>query len=129
MVSNSFIWIWYYFWKVLIIGKLKSDNSSSDTKYDDIPMDGEEKKIFDLVQNNTIINRDILNKNKDYLKNIESKYKEIYGDKGVKFCEEENKDENNNENENISENNNEQRDKRKRRGKVKFSSIVEYSRN
>ena len=82
-------------------------------------MDGEEKKIFDLVQNNTIINRDILNKNKDYLKNIESKYKEIYGDKGVKFCEEENKDENNNE----------QRDKRKRRGKVKFSSIVEYSRN
>ena len=92
-------------------------------------MDGEEKKIFDLVQNNTIINRDILNKNKDYLKNIESKYKEIYGDKGVKFCEEENKDENNNENKNISENNNEQRDKRKRRGKVKFSSIVEYSRN
>ena len=90
-------------------------------------MDGEEKKIFDLVQNNTIINRDILNKNKDYLKNIESKYKEIYGDKGVKFCEEENKDENNNEN--VSENNNEQRDKRKRRGKVKFSSIVEYSRN
>ena len=127
MVSNSFIWIWYYFWKVLIIGKLKSDNSSSDTKDDDIPMDGEEKKIFDLVQNNTIINRDILNKNKDYLKNIESKYKEIYGDKGVKFCEEENKDENNNEN--VSENNNEQRDKRKRRGKVKFSSIVEYSRN
>ena len=92
-------------------------------------MDGEEKKIFDLVQNNTIINRDILNKNKDYLKNSESKYKEIYGDKGVKFIEEENKDENNNENENISENNNEQRDKRKRRGKVKFSSIVEYSRN
>ena len=82
-------------------------------------MNEEDKKIFELTKNNTMINRDIQNKEKEYLKNIESTYQEIYGDKGVKFCEEENK----NEGENI------QNEENKEKGKVKFSSIVEYYRN
>ena len=82
-------------------------------------MSEEDKKIFELTKNNTIINRDIQNKEKEYLKNIESTYQEIYGDKGVKFCEEENKK----EGENI------QNEENKEKGKVKFSSIVEYYRN
>ena len=86
-------------------------------------MTEEDFKLFDLIKNNTITNRDILNKEKEYMKNLEPKYKEIYGDKGVKFCEEENK----NEIENMNQN--EQIKERKRKNKVKFSSIVEYSRN
>ena len=86
-------------------------------------MTEEDKKLFELTKNNTITNRDILNKEKEYLKNVESQYKEIYGDKGIQFCEEENK------NNNIDENENEQREKKKEKRKVKFSSIVEYSRN
>ena len=82
-------------------------------------MNEEDKKIFELTKNNTIINRDIQNKEKEYLKNIESTYQEIYGDKGVKFCEEENK----NEDGNIPGEEN------KEKGRVKFSSIVEYYRN
>ena len=54
---------------------------------------------------------------------LNHQYKEIYGDKGIQFCEEENK------NNNINENENEQREKKKEKRKVKFSSIVEYSRN
>ena len=84
-------------------------------------------KLFELTKNNTITNRDILNKEKEYMKTIEPKYKEIYGDKGVKFCEEENKNEVEKINENANQN--EQVNNRNKKGKVRFSSIVQYSRN
>ncbi len=88
-------------------------------------MTEEDVKLFELTKSNTITNRDILKKDKEYMKNIEPKYKEIYGDKVTKFCEEESK----NESINASKNQNEQIEKKKRRRKIKFSSIVEYSRN
>ena len=90
-------------------------------------MTEEDIKLFELIKNNTITNRDILCKEKEYMKTLEPKYKEIYGDKGVKFCEEENKNENTNQNENANQN--EQINERNKRGKVRFSSIVQYSRN
>ena len=90
-------------------------------------MTEEDIKLFELTKNNTITNRDILNKEKEYMKTIEPKYKEIYGDKGVKFCEEENKNEVEKINENTNQN--EQVNNRNRKGKVRFSSIVQYSRN
>ena len=90
-------------------------------------MTEEDIKLFELIKNNTITNRDILSKEKEYMKTLEPKYKEIYGDKGVKFCEEENKNENTNQNENANQN--EQINERNKRGKVRFSSIVQYSRN
>ncbi len=49
---------------------------------------------MELVENNTMTNKDVLKKEKEYLNNIKPKYKEIYGDKGVQFCEDENKNEN-----------------------------------
>ena len=88
-------------------------------------MTEEDVKLFELTKSNTITNRDILKKDKEYMKNIEPKYKEIYGDKVTNFCEEESK----NESINASQNQNEQIEKKKRRRKIKFSSIVEYSRN
>ena len=84
-------------------------------------------KLFELTKNNTITNRDILNKEKEYMNTIEPKYKEIYGDKGVKFCEEENKNEVEKINENTNQN--EQVNNRNKKGKVRFSSIVQYRRN
>ena len=88
-------------------------------------MTEEDKKLFELTKNNTIVNRDILNKEKEYLKNMEKKYKELYGEKGLQFCEEENTI---NTNEIKTENQPEERKKIKRRTKVQFSSIVEYTR-
>ena len=124
MVSFYYI----YLLKVLILGKLKSGNSSKYSQdSENIPMTEDDIKLFELTKNNTITNRDILNKEKEYMKTIEPKYKEIYGDKGVKFFEEENK----NEVEKINENTyqNEQVNNRNKKGKVRFSSIVQYSRN
>ena len=82
-------------------------------------MTEEDKKLFELTKNNTITNRDILNKEKEYLKNVESQYKEIYGDKGIQFCQDENK------------NNTKRKKRTNKKGKrqVKFASIVQYSRN
>ena len=88
-------------------------------------MTKEDKKLFELTKNNTIVNRDILNKEKEYLKNMEQKYKELYGDIGLQFCEEENT---NNTNEIKNENKPEERKNIKRKRKVQFSSIVEYTR-
>ena len=76
----------------------------------------EEKRIYRLTQNNTSVNRDIKNKRDDYVKGIEPEYKDIYGNKGIKFCEEMKNDDNQNE-------------VPKKQIKVKFSSIVQYSRN
>jgi len=62
-----------------------------------------------------MVNRDIQKKEEGYLRNAQPKYEEIYGNKGTKFCqEEEPKDE---------------KKESKPQGRVKFSTIVEYSRN
>ena len=61
-----------------------------------------------------MVNRDIHHKDENYLKKNQPKYEEIYGDKGTKFCQEEEKDE---------------KRESKKVGRVKFSTIVEYSRN
>ena len=71
-------------------------------------------KLLKLTKNNTIVNRELTKKDENYLKKAQPKYEEIYGDKGTKFCEEEPKSE--------------QKENQKK-GRVKFSSIVEYSRN
>ena len=127
MVNNIFI----IYSKVLTLGKLNSGKQQTYVKIernDEVPMEEEDEKLFELTKSNTMINRDILNKEKTYLKKIESQYKEIYGDKGVQFCEEENK--NIIENENYNNNTRERRgNTRKNKRKVKFSSIVQYSRN
>ena len=128
MVNNIFI----IYSKVLTLGKLNSGKQQTYVKIernDEVPMEEEDEKLFELTKSNTMINRDILNKEKTYLKKIESQYKEIYGDKGVQFCEEENK--NIIENENNNNNNTRERrgNTRKNKRKVKFSSIVQYSRN
>ena len=127
MVNNIFI----IYSKVLTLGKLNSGKQQTYVKIernDEVPMEEEDEKLFELTKSNTMINRDILNKEKTYLKKIESQYKEIYGDKGVQFCEEENK--NIIENENNNNNSSERRgNTRKNKRKVKFSSIVQYSRN
>ena len=77
-------------------------------------MTEEDKKLMSLIKDNTLVNRDLTNKEKNYLQNAQPKYKEIYGNRGTKFCKEENK--------------NEKKEPRKS-GRVKFSSIIEYSRN
>ena len=127
MVNNIFI----IYSKVLTLGKLNSGKQQTYVKIernDEVPMEEEDEKLFELTKSNTMINRDILNKEKTYLKKIELQYKEIYGDKGVQFCEEENK--NIIENENNNNNTRERRgNTRKNKRKVKFSSIVQYSRN
>ena len=86
-----------------------SDNNSSP-----IPLTEDDKKLFSLIKDNTMVNRDLTHKEKDYLKNAQPKYEEIYGNKGTKFCQEEKKDE---------------KKETRKEGRVKFSSIIEYSRN
>ena len=88
-----------------------------DIEEDSIILNEDEKKLFRLTKNNTKVNRNIPLKEKDYLKNAQPKYEEIYGEKGTQFCQNEEKNENN-----------EKKDTKKV-GRVKFSSIVEYSRN
>ena len=75
----------------------------------------EEKKLYKLTQCNTLLNRDMLDKREIYLKNVQSHYKEIYGNKGVKFC-----------------NDMQKRSKSmtpKKRAKVQFSNHIQYSLN
>ena len=127
LVNNLFI----IYSKVLIFGKLNSSKQKKETiesNDDDVPMDEDDEKLFELTKSNTMVNRDILKKEKTYLKKIEPQYKEIYGDKGIQFCKEENKNninKNNNNNNIIEQGGNTRKNKRK----VKFSSIVQHSRN
>ena len=39
----------------------------------------EEKKLYKLTQCNTILNRDMLDKGEMYIKNVQSEYKDLYG--------------------------------------------------
>ena len=49
-------------------------------------MTKEEIRIHKLTQSNTILNRDRLDKRDIYIKNIRKDYGDIYGNKGIKFC-------------------------------------------
>ena len=95
------------------MGRLKG-SKFVDKNPDLLSLNEEEKKLYRLTKYNTLVNRDIPHKKENYLKNNQPKYEEIYGDKGTKFCQEEEKDE---------------KKESKKVGRVKFSSIVEYSRN
>ena len=74
----------------------------------------EEQKLYKLTQCNTILNRDMLDKREAYLKNVAFEYKDIYGSKGVKFC-------------NDMQKCNKSSPKKQR--KVQFKDYIEYSRN
>ena len=55
-------------------------------KSDYMNLTKEERKLYKLTQCNTFLNRDLLDNREVYLKNAQSEYKEIYGNKGAKFC-------------------------------------------
>ena len=74
----------------------------------------EEQKLYKLTQCNTILNRDMLDRREVYLKNAQSEYKEIYGNKGVKFCKDTQK---------II------KKTPKKKCKVQFSNNIQYSMN
>lgn len=74
----------------------------------------EEEQLYKLTQCNTFLNRDMLDKRDIYLKNVKNDYKEIYGNKGLKFVQKSQ----------ISP-----KKTSKKNCKVKFSNEVEYSRN
>ena len=74
----------------------------------------EEKKLYDLTQCNTIINREMLDKRDLYLKRVELDYKDIYGAKGVKF---------------LKSIQNKSKSNPKKCCKVQFSNDIIYSRN
>ena len=73
-----------------------------------------EQKVYKLTQCNTILNRDMLDKRETYLKSVAIDYKNIYGIKGAKFC---------NNMQNLNKSNN------KKNKRVQFTNIIEYSRN
>ena len=75
----------------------------------------EEIKLYKLTQCNTLLNRDMLDKREIYLKNVQSDYKDIYGNKGVKFCKEIQKRAKSTPN--------------KKKCKVMFSNNIQYSFN
>ena len=77
-------------------------------------MTKEEKKIYNLTQCNTVLNRDLLDKQEIYFKKMQSEYKDIYGNKGVKFCKEMQKL---------------KKTTPKKTNKVQFSGNIQYSRN
>ena len=79
-----------------------------------IPMTPEEKKIYDLTQCNTIVNREMLDKRDLYLKKVELNYMEIYGEKGLKF---------------FNSILNDKKSNPKKSRKVQFSNDIIYSRN
>ena len=74
----------------------------------------EEKKIYKLTQCNTFLNRDMLDKRDIYLKNVELDYKDIYGIKGLNFCNKMQKC---------------CKSTPKKRARVQFSNNIQYSRN
>ena len=83
-------------------------------KGDYINLTTEEKKLYKLTQCNTILNRELLDKRDVYLKNVQNDYKDIYGNKGVKFCKAMQKKK-------ISSN--------KKKNRVSFSNNIQFSRD
>ena len=80
-----------------------------------------------MIKNNTIANRDILHQEKNYLKNEKNIYQELYGKNGVDFCNEVVKEVKKEKKDNNIINNNNKDNVKK--NKVRFSAIVEYTRN
>ena len=101
-------------------GQSFEEKNNKKDKRDIITLNEEETKLYRLTKSNTSVNKDILHKEENYLKKNQPKYEELFGDKGTKFCEEEEKKE---------KNENEDKKDSKKVGRVKFSTIVEYSRN
>ena len=87
---------------------------NEDEKKENLILTKEEQKIYKLTQCNTIINREMMDKRDIYLRNVELEYKDIYGIRGVNFC------------------NSMQACRKvgqKKNCKVQFSNNIEYSRN
>lgn len=81
----------------------------------------EEKRIYKLTQNNTLINKDMSKKGREnYLKEQENEYKDIYGNKGINFCKSIEPKE--------TEKLRAKPPTKRNVNKIKFSSVVEYSR-
>ena len=72
----------------------------------------EEKKLYKLTQCNTILNRNMLDKRDVYIKNVQSEYKDLYGNKGINFCKDIHK---------------RAKSTPKKNFKVKFSDNIQYS--
>ena len=64
-----------------------------------------------LTKCNTLVNRDLLNKRSTYLKKVKKEYNQIYGEKGAKYFESIQKNE----------------EKPKKNTKVSFSGDIQYS--
>ena len=77
-------------------------------------MTKEEIKIHKLTQSNTILNRDKLDKSHTYINNIKKDYKDIYGNKGIQFCD----------NMQIK-----RKESGKKKNKVTFTNQIEYSKS
>ena len=77
-------------------------------------MTKEEIKIHKLTQSNTILNRDRLDKRDIYIKNITKDYKDIYGNRGIKFC---------------NDMQIKPKPSPKKRNKVSFSDKIEFSKS
>ena len=103
-----------YFFEIVAIATKILGSKTYDKKPGLLQLSEEELKLFSLTRNNTLVNRDLPNKEEDYLKNAQPKYEELYGDKGTKFCQEELKT---------------GKKEAKKVGRVKFSTIIQYSRN
>ena len=68
-------------------------------------------KIFILTKSNTLVNRDLLDKRNAYLEHVKNEYNNIYGEKGLKYFESIQKD----------------NQKTKTNKKVSFSGEIQYS--
>ena len=77
-------------------------------------MTKEEIKIQKLTERNTLLNRDKLYKRDKYINKFKKDYKDIYGNRGIQFCD-----------------NMEIKPKQsaKKKNKVSFSNLIEYSKS
>ena len=71
----------------------------------------EKNKVYILTKNNTLVNRDLLDKRNAYLENVKNEYNFIYGEKGLKYFQSIQKD----------------NSKAKTNKKVSFSGEIQYS--
>ena len=94
------------FKKIYYVNDIKDDVFMSMTK--------EEQRLYKLTQCNTLLNRDFIDKSEAYMKNVELDYKDIYGIKGIKYC---------NDRQKCS------KSIPKKKSKVQFSNDIQYSRN
>ena len=77
-------------------------------------MTKEEIKIQQLTERNTLLNRDKLDKRDKYINKFKKDYKDIYGNRGIQFCD----------NMEIKP-----KPSAKKKNKVSFSNLIEYSKS